>query len=82
MTTRRPAQLNHDPVISLAHDDGRLRFTVMDDGGGFDTGATARGTGLQGMADRVAAVGGRLTVRSDLGTGTTVTGELAADARP
>src|SRR4029079_15877287 len=47
-------------TIELAQDDGRLRFTVRDDGAGFDTGATAYGTGLQGMADRLGAIRGRV----------------------
>ena len=34
------------------------------------------GTGLQGMADRLAALGGDLQVRSQPGQGTTVTGQL------
>ncbi len=36
------------------------------------------GTGLQGMADRLAALGGDLQVRSEPGHGTTVTGRLPA----
>ena len=43
-------------------------------------GSTARrpryGTGLQGIADRLAALGGALDVRSEPGAGTTVTGSL------
>ena len=38
------------------------------------------GTGLQGMADRLAALGGDLQVRSEPGHGTTVTGRLPARA--
>jgi signal transduction histidine kinase len=43
---------------------------------GFDAVTTTTGTGLQGMADRLAAVGGSLDVRSAPGTGTTVHGRL------
>ncbi|GAA2100453.1 sensor histidine kinase [Kitasatospora saccharophila] len=44
---------------------GRLRLDVADDGtGGADP---ARGTGLTGLADRVAVVGGRLSVSSPPG---------------
>ncbi len=38
------------------------------------------GTGLQGLADRPAALGGELTIRSAPGAGTTVPGRLAAEA--
>jgi signal transduction histidine kinase len=34
------------------------------------------GTGLQGIADRLASLGGELEVRSAPGAGTTVTGRL------
>jgi len=54
--------------------DGRLTFIVSDDGGGFDPSSVPRGTGLQGMADRLEALGGGLEIRSRPGDGTTVTG--------
>ena len=54
--------------------DGWLRLRVTDDGAG---GADARGgSGLVGLADRVAALGGRLRVTSPRGDGTTVAAEL------
>jgi signal transduction histidine kinase len=62
--------------VALACPDGHLEFTVADDGVGFDAAATTTGTGLQGMADRLAAAGGSLLVRSALGTGTTIHGRL------
>ncbi len=37
---------------------------------------TSYGTGLQGMADRLDAIGGSLTVTSTPGAGTTVTGTV------
>jgi signal transduction histidine kinase len=58
--------------------DGLLHIEVSDDGVG---GATAGpGSGLQGLHDRVEAVGGRLTVVSQAGQGTTV--EAAIPAKP
>lgn len=49
---------------------GALTLTVSDDGRG---GASAeRGSGLAGLADRVAAAGGRLEVDSAAGVGTTI----------
>jgi PAS domain S-box-containing protein len=50
--------------------DGDLHVSVRDDGvGGADP---ARGSGLVGLADRVEALGGRLTVNSPPGGGTTL----------
>jgi signal transduction histidine kinase len=51
------------------HDDGMVA-TVADDGRG---GADPSGSGLQGLADRLAACRGRLRVDSPPGAGTTVT---------
>ena len=39
-------------------------FTVADDGRGFDPDSTGYGTGLQGIADRLAALDGRVEVTS------------------
>ena len=47
---------------------------------GFDPAATGYGTGVQGMIDRLAALGGTLTVRSAPGEGTTVEGALPVAA--
>jgi len=52
----------------------RLLVTVVDDGAGGA--APGRGTGLAGLRDRVAAVGGELTVHSPPGAGPTVHAEL------
>ncbi len=66
--------------IRLAEGDEDLTFQVSDDGVGFDPGARGYGTGLQGMADRLAALGGELRVDSELGGGTTVHGRLPVRA--
>jgi signal transduction histidine kinase len=67
-------------TVGLACSDGSLRFTVTDDGTGFDAASTRHGTGLQGMADRLAALGGTLDIRSQPGRGTTLTGQLPVTA--
>jgi signal transduction histidine kinase len=53
-----------------------LAFELRDDGRGFDPSSTAYGTGVQGMADRLDALGGSLSVDSAPGRGTTVRGEI------
>ena len=60
--------------VDLRGDDGSVRFRVRDDGRGFDTRETAHGTGVQGMIDRLDAIGGTLEVSSEPGRGTTVEG--------
>ena len=61
-------------MVSLHGDDAHLTFEVIDDGVGFDPGSTSYGTGLQGVADRLAAIDGTLEVRSQPGAGTTIVG--------
>ena len=63
-------------IVRLAQADGSLTFEVVDDGVGFDPSVASTGTGLQGIADRLAALGGEVTIRSTLGDGTTVAGRL------
>lgn len=53
-----------------------LVVEVSDDGVGFDPDAVVRGRGLDGMAERLAAVGGRLVLESRPRTGTTVVAVL------
>ena len=67
-------------TIALTDGDGSLTFTVTDDGAGFDRSSTSYGTGLQGIADRLAALDGTLDVQSEPGSGTTLKGRLPAVA--
>jgi signal transduction histidine kinase len=58
-------------TIAAVSQEGRLDLTISDDGKG---GADAEsGSGLIGLQDRVAAVGGTLTISSPVGGGTTIT---------
>jgi signal transduction histidine kinase len=66
-------------TIRLEQSNGSLTFDVTDDGVGFDPAAATRGTGLQGIADRLAALGGTTEIRSAPGEGTTVSGILPAE---
>lgn len=67
-------------TVALADGNGALTFSVTDDGAGFDAAATSYGTGLQGIEDRLAAIGGRLQVASAPGEGTTLTGQVPLPA--
>src|SRR5262249_30846403 len=64
--------------IALRRDDD-LRFEVADDGCGFLPDRGAGGSGLTGMRDRLAAVGGELRVESAPGKGTRVSGRVPLD---
>ncbi len=61
-------------MIDLAVVDDDLRLRITDDGHGGA--AAAPGSGLSGLADRLAPVDGRLDVRSPLGGPTAVTVEI------
>jgi signal transduction histidine kinase len=63
-------------AIALRAQRETLTFTVSDDGAGFDAQHTPLGAGLRNMADRLAALGGRLEVTSAPGQGTTIAGYL------
>jgi signal transduction histidine kinase len=55
-----------------------LHLSIHDDGiGGADT---ANGSGLVGLADRVAALGGQLTISSQPGRGTSLAAKIPLDA--
>jgi signal transduction histidine kinase len=69
------AQATSARVRLTAH-DGELTFEVTDDGQGFDAERTPLGSGMQNMADRLAALDGSLEVRSRPGEGATVIGRL------
>ena len=63
--------------ISLGRKRGAVTVVVEDDGVGFDPGrAREEGLGLIGMRERVALVGGKLTIESRPGAGTTFVAEV------
>jgi signal transduction histidine kinase len=62
-------------VVELAQTAGAIRVKVADDGNGFDAKRT-RGMGLLGMEERVKRLGGKITVNSQPGAGTTIEAEL------
>jgi signal transduction histidine kinase len=69
------AQAN-EIAIAIAPDAGALRFSVRDDGIGFDASADGGGTGLAGIRDRLAVFGGDATIESAPGEGTVVRGRV------
>jgi signal transduction histidine kinase len=68
--------------LTVSAGNSHLYFEVTDDGRGFDPAATAYGTGLQGMADRLDALGGSVEVRSQPGQGTTVAASIPVAGCP
>ena len=71
-------------IVHVAHEDGCIEVTVEDNGRGFDSAALAAGPlagiGLAGVRNRVALLGGELSVNSRPGLGTIISFELAVDA--
>jgi signal transduction histidine kinase len=60
-------------TIALTTSDGEVRLVVSDDGRGFDLSKVeGKGLGLLGMRERSELVGGKLSIRSEEGGGTTV----------
>ena len=69
-STPRPPTRRCPPVCP----GDSLRIEIRDDGvGGADP---SRGSGLRGLADRVAAIGGHLSISSPAGGGTSLVAEL------
>ena len=64
-------------VLRAGRDNGNLVLSVSDDGRGGA--APGSGSGLTGLADRVAALGGRLDLRSD-GSGTALVAEFPCES--
>ena len=77
-TTKHAEASRIDVTVELR--DGRLWVCVRDDGvGGADP---ARGSGLQGLKDRIEAFGGTMTLDSPSGGGTTLVAQLPLPEHP
>jgi signal transduction histidine kinase len=63
-------------IVALGERDGMLEFRIQDDGRGFDPASAERGSGLQGMVDRLDAIGGTISIESRPGDGTVVRGSV------
>ena len=63
--------------VRLSEEAGELRFEIVDDGVGCDVEfARSAGAGFTNMRERLAAVGGTLTIESAAGHGTQVRGRI------
>jgi signal transduction histidine kinase len=74
------AKHGHASLVRLhaQREDRALRVAVTDDGiGGADP---ARGSGLIGLSDRIGAIGGKLSIDSPAGGGTSIVAELPTGA--
>jgi signal transduction histidine kinase len=60
--------------VSLRVEDDMLLLSIRDDGvGGADA---SRGSGLTGLRDRIEALGGRIQIESQTGSGTVIAAEI------
>ena len=66
--------------VTFAERNGDLTFEVADDGSGFDPTNNGTGTGIAGMRDRLAVLGGDVSLESAPGRGTTVRGRVPLTA--
>lgn len=67
--------------VEVVATDDELRFSVVDDGAGFELADRAGGHGFVNMGDRLGAIGGTVEVSSALGQGTRISGRIPAAAR-
>ena len=65
-----------EATITITRSPTVLTFAVTDDGRGFDPTAMASGGGLEGLGDRLAAIGGTFDLRTAPGAGTTISGTV------
>lgn len=79
MTGSRARWAGH--LILATWTEAGLPFSFADDGRGFDARAADAESGLQGMADRVEAIGGSIRLQSSPGAGTSVSGSVQGKAR-
>ena len=66
-------------IVRGAFVDGEIRVVVSDSGAGFDPVRAFRGLGLLGLEERLAGLGGDFEVRSQPGSGTTLTMRLPVE---
>jgi signal transduction histidine kinase len=62
--------------IVLSRKPGAVTALIEDDGRGFNHDGSSAGLGLLGMGERLTLLGGRLTIESRAGAGTTIVAEV------
>lgn len=65
--------------LHLAMETDAVVLTVADDGPGFDPAGSSEGSGLQGITDRIRAVGGETVIDSQPGAGTRIVFKVPVD---
>jgi signal transduction histidine kinase len=71
-------------TVRVWTDADRLNLQIEDQGRGFDPEVALkapRSSGLIGMQERISLLGGRMSIESSPGAGTTITAELPLDYR-
>ncbi len=63
-------------TVTLDASAGLVTSEVRDDGAGFDSESFVAGAGLAGIADRLNTLGGHVSIESNRGNGTTVSGAI------
>jgi signal transduction histidine kinase len=63
-------------TVTVRKEEGAIAFEVVEDGARSVAAAARSDAGLERLRDRVEAFGGRLTVRSEPGRGTRISGSL------
>jgi len=77
------AGLEATVTVMLGRDEDGIDFSVVDDGVGFEPDDNPGGIGFLSMRDRIEAIGGRLTIGSVPGHGTSIGGTVPlADPTP
>ncbi|HEY1831150.1 MAG TPA: histidine kinase [Acidimicrobiales bacterium] len=68
----------HQLTVSMARRDGQVELAITDNGVGFDSAASSAGSGLQHIHDRIAELGGTVSIISQPGAGAAVTVRVPA----
>ena len=64
--------------VTLDFDGHVISVAVTDDGVGFDPDADDEGSGIPGLTDRVHALGGQISIKSNPGCGTAISAQIPA----
>jgi signal transduction histidine kinase len=71
-----------EAMITITRSPTLLSFAVTDDGRGFEPTGVGSGGGLEGLGDRLAAIGGTFDLRTAPGAGTTISGTVPLTVAP